>query len=54
MDLAKLTPYAIEMRYDFSFWPDCDTASQAVDDAVRVREKVYAVVPADVTPAKGG
>jgi len=53
MDLAELTPYAIEMRYDFSFWPDHDTASQAVADAERVREKVYAVLPADALPPQG-
>jgi len=45
MDLAELTPYAIEMRYDFSFWPDRDTAVQAMGQAERVREKVYAVLP---------
>ncbi len=50
MDLAELTPYAIEMRYDFSFWPDHDTAAQAVNDAEHVRKRVYAVLPANVMP----
>src|SRR5438309_8921513 len=30
IDLAELTPYAVQLRYDFEFWPDREAAEQAV------------------------
>ncbi|NKB72481.1 MAG: HEPN domain-containing protein [Candidatus Latescibacteria bacterium] len=30
VELAELTPYAVQLRYDFEFWPDRDTAEQAL------------------------
>jgi HEPN domain-containing protein len=29
VDLAELTPYAVQLRYDFEFWPDRETVEQA-------------------------
>ncbi|MBI3075516.1 MAG: HEPN domain-containing protein [Deltaproteobacteria bacterium] len=50
IDLAALTPYAIEIRYDFEFWPDRDTAREAVALALEVREAILAVVPPEARP----
>lgn len=47
LDLAVLTPYAVEMRYDFEFWPDEATARAAVDLAERLRSVVLARIPAE-------
>ena len=49
-DLAELTPYAVELRYDFEFWPDRETAEQAVNIAERVRVAVLAIVPQEAHP----
>lgn len=45
IDLSGLTAYAVELRYDFDFWPDRETASQALDLAQRVRTLVLAAAP---------
>jgi HEPN domain-containing protein len=50
IDLAELTPYAVELRYDFEFWPDRDTTEQAVSIAERVRVAVLAIVPLEAYP----
>lgn len=49
-DLAELTPYAVEMRYDFEFWPDVETASAAVDAASAVQSAVLALLPSGEKP----
>jgi hypothetical protein len=50
IDLAELTPYAVELRDDFEFWPDRDTTEQAVSIAERVRVAVLAIVPLEAYP----
>ncbi|MPY91068.1 MAG: HEPN domain-containing protein [Luteitalea sp.] len=40
LDLAELTPYAVETRYDAEFWPDRDTADAAVKRADEVIDHV--------------
>ena len=50
VDLADLTPYAVQLRYDFEFWPDRETAEQALNVAERVRVAVLAVVPQEAHP----
>ena len=50
VDLAELTPYAVQLRYDFEFWPDQETAEQALNIAERVRVAVLAVVPQEARP----
>ena len=41
LDLSKLTPYAVETRYDAEFWPDRDAA----DEACGLAEQVMCIVP---------
>lgn len=45
VDLTELTSYAVQLRCDFDFWPDRDTAEQALKVAERVRSAVLALVP---------
>jgi HEPN domain-containing protein len=40
-----LTPYAVEARYDDEFWPDVNTAREAVRQAEAVRAFVKARLP---------
>lgn len=35
-----LTPYAVELRYDDEFWPSADTARQALDAALAIKNFV--------------
>jgi len=50
VDLAELTPYAVQLRYDFEFWPDRETAQQALHIAECVRVAVLATVPQEAHP----
>ncbi len=50
VDLAELTPYAVQIRYDLEFWPDRATARTALELALKVRGAVLALVPAEVRP----
>lgn len=50
LDLADLTSFAVEMRYDFDFWPDRATAAQALDLAESVRTIVLSAVPPAARP----
>jgi HEPN domain-containing protein len=47
-DVAPLTPYAVELRYDDSFWPPLDTASEARASALKVRDFVLERLPEDI------
>jgi hypothetical protein len=49
-DLVTLSGYAVEMRYDFDFWPDHQTAQEAFDLARAVREIVVSSIPAGGRP----
>lgn len=49
-DLTQLTPYAVQLRYDSSFWPDQTTAQEAIDLAEQVRAAVIALVPRAAHP----
>jgi len=49
-DLTQLTPYAVQLRYDSSFWPDQTTALEAIDLAEQVRTAVLAVAPPAAHP----
>lgn len=46
LDLSELTPFAVEARYDFEFWPDRVEA----DAAVVMAERVCATVARIVSP----
>jgi HEPN domain-containing protein len=50
VEVADLTPYAVELRYDFEFWPDRETAEQALGDAERVRAAVLQALPPNARP----
>ncbi|HTV56788.1 MAG TPA: HEPN domain-containing protein [Terriglobia bacterium] len=45
---SELTPYAVRLRYDDSFWPPLETANQARASAVKVRDFVLERLPKDV------
>jgi HEPN domain-containing protein len=46
--VAPLTPYAVELRYDDSFWPSQTLAEEARSSALSVFELVLAHLPADL------
>lgn len=46
IDLADLTGYAVELRYDADFWPDRSTAAEALVLAERVRAVITSALPA--------
>ncbi len=48
---SELTPYAVRLRYDDSFWPPLDTANQARNSAVAVRNFVLHRLPKDIANA---
>jgi HEPN domain-containing protein len=39
---ATLTPYAVELRYDFEFWPSKEAAQEARTAAIAVRDAIAA------------
>ncbi len=41
----ELTPYAVELRYDAEFWPELDTARQALDAALTIKDFVVTHLP---------
>jgi HEPN domain-containing protein len=41
----ELTPYAVELRYDDEFWPTLETARQAFDTALTIRNFVLERLP---------
>lgn len=43
---AELTPYAVRLRYDDSFWPTLETAKQARASALTIRDFVLSRLPA--------
>ena len=50
MDLTQLSSYAVEVRYDFEFWPDRQTAQEAIGLASELRRLVLAAVPPSARP----
>jgi len=50
LDLTQLSSYAVEVRYDFEFWPDRQTAQEAIGLASEVRRLVLATVPQPALP----
>jgi hypothetical protein len=45
-----LTPYAVEMRYDFEFWPSREVAQRALVISEQVRAAVLAAIPSETHP----
>jgi HEPN domain-containing protein len=50
LDLAELTDYAVELRYDFDFWPDRASAAAVVARAERACGMVIAALPEPARP----
>lgn len=50
MVLDELTSYAVQIRYDFEFWPDHETAAQALKLAEEVRSRAMNFAPGDAHP----
>lgn len=50
VDLAELSSYAVQIRYDFEFWPDHATALQASELAHEVRRRVLGYVAERARP----
>ena len=50
LDLTQLSSYAVEVRYDFEFWPDRQTAQDAIALASKVRKLVLDAVPPAARP----
>jgi HEPN domain-containing protein len=50
IDVTVLTPYAVQLRYDATFWPDQATAAEAVQLAAQVRAAILAVMPTTAHP----
>lgn len=46
--VAPLTPYAVELRYDDSFWPSRQVAEEARSSAMAVFRFVLDRLPADI------
>ena len=49
-NLAELTPYAVELRYDFEFWPTHEIADQALSLAQEVRQVILDCLPPECHP----
>ncbi len=50
IDVALLTPYAVQLRYDAEFWPAQSVAHDAIDLAEQIRRVVLACLPPDLHP----
>jgi HEPN domain-containing protein len=48
---SELTPYAVRLRYDDSFWPTADAAKQARASALAIRDVVLRHIPQDIVNA---
>jgi len=48
---SELTPYAVRVRYDDSFWPTIETAKQARASAFAVRDLVLNRLPKEIVDA---
>ena len=50
LNLAEISDYAVVLRYDSDFWPERDTAEEALTTASAVRAFVLFFMPSDVQP----
>ena len=50
LDLTELSGYAVELRYDADFWPELDTAAEALALVEKVRGIVTLILPAEAKP----
>jgi HEPN domain-containing protein len=45
---SELTPYAVRVRYDDSFWPTVETAKEAHASALAIRDLVLSHLPKEI------
>jgi len=45
----EMSSYAVEMRYDFEFWPDRQTAKRALEEVERLWKVLKESLPPDIT-----
>ena len=45
VELEQLSDYAVSVRYDFEFWPDHESAQEALDLAEEIRNWVVGALP---------
>ncbi len=45
IDLTQVTDYAVAIRYDFEFWPDHETAAEALIVAEQVQHAILDALP---------
>jgi len=49
LDLTELSDYAVSVRYDFEFWPDVETAKEAIEVVMKVKSFVGSVLNIDIS-----
>lgn len=49
-DFAETTDYGVLVRYDLEFWPEHNTADEAVEQAEQVFELVVNTLPSECRP----
>lgn len=50
IDVTVLTPYAVQMRYDAEFWPDHDTAAEAIRLVEKIKDAILECLPPETHP----
>ncbi len=50
MELARLMPFAVQLRYDPGFWPPVEVANDALQIAQGIRNSVLAIIPQEAHP----
>ncbi|MGC9998398.1 MAG: hypothetical protein ABSE93_18045 [Terriglobia bacterium] len=50
--LLVLTPYAVRLRYDDSFWPTLEVARQAQASGLAIRDFVLSRLPKEILKAE--
>ena len=48
----ELTPYAVRLRYDDSFWPTLEVARQAQASGLAIRDFVLSRLPKEILKAE--
>jgi hypothetical protein len=48
---SELTPYAVRLRYDDSFWPTLEVARKAQASGLAIRDFVFSRLPKEILEA---
>jgi HEPN domain-containing protein len=49
-DTSFLTAYAVELRYDFNFWPDINRVENALKAVNKIKQLVLSLLPDELHP----